>query len=288
MPETNSPYPPFHPERPDLQLVLEGDEFRREFPEESQYVEFKRGVGGDPLQETIVAFSNADGGVILVGVSDDGDVVGKPHDSGTIDSIHRVMRDVRDPGRYSLHRVFVDGLPIIAISVARRREGFAQMSTGVVRVRKGTRDEPLFGSELQQFINERSATRYELTSTSLSHRLRELQTCLTGLGLAFGWEPGERGGTPYREFGYAAGNRLTVAGALYLADEPSEVLGKAHVELLRYRDDESVDYDLRIEIGGPSASSTRDCCAKDPRRARHRACRARRTALRLGRECRRS
>ena len=123
------------------------------------------------------------------------------------------------------------------------------MSTGVVRVRKGTRDEPLFGSELQRFINERSATRYELTPTSLSIDSAK-PDLLTGLGRAFGWEP-ENVVERLPEFGYAAGNHLTVAGALYLADDPSKVLGKAHVELLRYRDDESVDYDLRIEIGGP-------------------------------------
>jgi ATP-dependent DNA helicase RecG len=232
-----------------LQLALDGDEFRREFPEEGQYVEFKQGIGRGPLQESVVAFSNASGGVILIGVSDAGDVVGKPHDSGTIDSIHQVMRDVRDPGRYSLHRVLVDGRPIIAISIARRLEGFAQVSSGVVRMRKGTRDEPLFGSELQQFINERSATRYELTPTSLSTDSAN-PDLLADLGQAFSWGS-ENAEERLQEIGYAAGDRLTVAGALYLTDEPSDVLGKVHVELLRYRDDESVDYDLRIEISGP-------------------------------------
>jgi ATP-dependent DNA helicase RecG len=249
MTSTNSPYPPFHPERPDLQLALEGEEFRREFPEEGQYVEFKQGVGRDPLQGTIVAFSNSDGGVILVGVTDDGDVVGKPHDSGTIDAIHQVMRDVRDPGRYSLHRISVDDRPIIAISIARRREGFAQMSSGVVRVRKGTRDEPLFGSELQQFINERSATRYELTPTSIAVGSANPELSAS-LGTAFGWGA-ENLAERLSEHGYATGSRLTVAGALYLTDDPGQELGKAHVELLRYRNDDSVDYDLRIEIGGP-------------------------------------
>jgi len=246
---TISPYPQFHPRRPDLQLVLEGEEFRSEFPEEGPYVEFKRGVGRDSLQETIVAFSNKDGGVILVGIADNGDVVGRPHDSGAIDAIHQVMRDVRDPGRYSVHRVSVDGRPIIAISVARRQEGFAQLSSGAVRVRKGARDEPLFGSELQQFINERSASRYELTPTSVSIGSANPEL-LAGLGKAFGWGA-QTLPEQLVEHGYAAGDRLTVAGALYLTDDPEQLLGKAHVELLRYRDDSSADPNRRIEIGGP-------------------------------------
>jgi ATP-dependent DNA helicase RecG len=246
---TNLPYPPFHPERADLPLVLGGEEFRREFPEEGQYVEFKRGIGRDQLQDTIVAFSNADGGVILVGVADDGTILGKPLDVGTTDSIHQVMRNVRDPGRYSLHRVSVDGRPIVAISVARRREGFAQVSNGVVRVRKGTRDEALFGSELQQLINERSATRFELTPTSMPIDSVNPEL-LVALGEAFGWGD-ESAAKRLAQRGFAEDSHLTVAGALFLVDDPSEVLGKTYIELLRYRDDDSVNYDLRIEIKGP-------------------------------------
>ncbi len=67
--------------------------------------------------------------------------------------------------------------------------------------------------------------------------------------MAFGWSNKsleER----LAEHGFASEGRLTVAGALYLLENPGDVLGKTHVELLRYRDDGSVDYDLRLEIGG--------------------------------------
>jgi predicted HTH transcriptional regulator len=79
------------------------EEFRRDFPEETNYLEFKQGVSRNQIQDTVVAFSNAGGGVILIGVADDGTVVGRQFDAGTVDSIHQVMRDVHDPGRYSLH-----------------------------------------------------------------------------------------------------------------------------------------------------------------------------------------
>jgi ATP-dependent DNA helicase RecG len=249
MPDTNSSYPPFHPERPDLPLVLDIDEFKREFPEEGEHVEFKTGLSRNQLQESVVSFSNASGGVILIGVSDTGEVVGKELDSGTADSIHQLMRDVHDPGRYAIHRVSVGGTGIVAISIARRREGFAQMSNGVVRIRKGTRDEPLFGSELQHLINERSSMRFELTPTKLA--VQDADPGLLGtLADTFDWEDrnlAER----LSERGYASENSLTVAGALYLCNDPGDLLGKTHVELLRYSDDESIDYELRVEIKGP-------------------------------------
>lgn len=246
---TNSPYPLFHAERPDLPLVLGLAEFRRAFPEEGQYLEFKSGMSRNQLQETVVAFSNADGGVILIGVSDEGEIAGKHLDAGTADAIHQIMRDVHDPGRYSLHEVSIEERAITVLSVARRQEGFAQVSNGVVRVRKGTRDEPLFGAELQHFINARSATRYELTPTSLSVEAADSDLAAE-FAATFGWGPAS---LPERlsEHGYASEGRLTVAGVLYLSGVPGEVLGKSHVEVLRYRDDETVDYDRRVAIEGP-------------------------------------
>lgn len=123
------------------------------------------------------------------------------------------------------------------------------MSNGGVQVRKGTRDEPLFGSALQHFLNERSATRYELTPTSIPLESADPEL-VASLREAFGWS-GENVAERLSESGYASGNRLTVAGALYFMGDPGGALGKAHIELLRYRDDESVDYDLRIEVKGP-------------------------------------
>lgn len=242
------PYPPFHPKRSELRLTLDFADFKREFPEEGPYIEFKRGVGSDTLQDTVVAFSNAGGGVILVGVEDDGAVTGRKLDAGTEDAIHRTIHNVRDPGRYSIHELSVSGRPIVVISVDRRDEGFAQTSSAVVKVRRGTRDEPLFGAELLRFISERSTKRYELSHTEIAvdsaepKRLAEIQT-------AFRWNRGEVGAR-LEEQGFVAEGNLTVVGAMCLAEHPALALGKAYVELLRFREDDSSAYDLRLEFSG--------------------------------------
>jgi predicted HTH transcriptional regulator len=89
-------------------MVLTTAEFRAAFPEESSLVEFKAGVSGAQLQDTAVAFSNARGGVILIGVADDGTVRGRRLDAGTQDDIHGALATARDVGRYALHQVDVD------------------------------------------------------------------------------------------------------------------------------------------------------------------------------------
>src|SRR6185312_4489428 len=95
---------------------------------------------------------------------------------------------------------------------------------------------------------ERTASRYESTPVdvpvrSVDPRLRAV------LAKAMRWE--RAGAERLREAELADGDRLTVAGALYLLRDPSRALGKAHVELRRFADHATVDYDRRVEIRGP-------------------------------------
>lgn len=137
---------------------------------------------------------------------------------------------------------------VVVIAVARRREGFAQTSSGVVRVRRGSRDDPLFGAELVRFANERTSSRYETTVTDV--RLDAVDSDLRAeLGRACGWP---RATTDrLREMQLADGSHLTVAGALYLLRDPQRALGKVHLELQRFPDDATIDYDQRRELRGP-------------------------------------
>jgi hypothetical protein len=115
-------------------------------------------------------------------------------------------------------------------------------------MRRGTRDDPLFGTELVQFANERTSVRYE--TTALDVPLTEASVELRReIGRAMGWA--RTTGDRLHEAELASAGRLTVAGALYLLDDPARVLGKTFVELLRFADDTSIDYDRRHEIGGP-------------------------------------
>lgn len=200
------------------------------------------------LQNSAVAFSNADGGVILIGVRDDGSIAARALDAGTQGDVHRAMQAARDVGRYGLSQLDVDGKPVSILAIARRREGFAQTSAGVVRVRRGTRDDPLFGAELVRFANERTSSRYETTAidAEINDIAPELRAEI-GRALNVSRVTIER----LRTAELAADDRLTVAGALYLLNDPVAPLGKAFVEILRFPDDATVNYDRRDEIRGP-------------------------------------
>ncbi len=50
-------------------MVLSEEEFSDAFPGEGEFGEFKQGVSVNRVQEAAVAFSNADGGVLIAGVA---------------------------------------------------------------------------------------------------------------------------------------------------------------------------------------------------------------------------
>ena len=243
-------YPLFHPASPDpAPLFLSLAEFRDAFPEESEHVEFKQGLSADQLQQVAVAFSNADGGVILVGVAPDGRVVGVADSPSTRDRIYGALGQARNLGRILLHAVQVGGQPVVVVATARRQEGVAQTGDGRVLVRRGTEKVPLFGEELLGVMNARALGRFEVVSTSA--RVSDAEpAALAALAAAYRWSGGlveER----LRERGFVAADSdaLTVAGALLVLPDPGEVLGKAFIEIRRLT--ASGSSDLRLEIRGP-------------------------------------
>jgi ATP-dependent DNA helicase RecG len=244
-------YPPFHPSNPDPDpLFMSAEEFDRSFPSESEFVERKSGFNRTAVQEATVAFSNTDGGVVLVGVDDVGAVVGRELTSGLLDDIHTAMREARDPGRYLVNELRVDERAIVVISVARRVEGFSQTSSGRVLVRRGTMKVALFGAELARFINERSLQRFEETEAPATIEDAD-PGVVSELAETFGWSRD----VPNRlaEHGLltrGGRERLTIARALYLLPGPAEHLGKAFIEVLRFPA-EGAEYDKRTEIRGP-------------------------------------
>ncbi|MGH9189153.1 MAG: ATP-binding protein [Acidimicrobiales bacterium] len=232
-------------------MVLSPSEFVDLFPEEGDYIEFKQGLEIDALRQTLAAFSNADGGVIAIGVSDDGQVLGHSLTGEAEARIHRLVSEVHNAGRYDIRSVPVGEKAVTFLAVDRRREGFAQDTDGAVLMRRGASNVRLFGAELGAFIADRRLSRFEATATEVT--LQEADpTLLERVAGAWGWGQDPRADRLV-EHGLAERNRdvqLTVAGVLYLLDDPSSVLGKSFIEIYRYAPG-GRDYDKRVAIRGP-------------------------------------
>lgn len=245
---------------------LSAEQFAKEFPAESESIEFKEGVPLDQIAKTAVAFSNTDGGVILLGVANTGQIKGLSLSSDKEIEIHNRLASVGELGAYQIHRFKVEGRDIAAIGVDRQRDGFAQLSNGQIMERRGASNHTLMGAQLADFIARRFVRAPEVTATAASADQIDHDRAFQ---LAEAWEwniAGERDLLMQRlrdnAFLIAADHdeRLSVAGALYLIADPGLVLGKAYVEVFRYRDD-GLDYDRRAEFRGPLPEQVRSATA---------------------------
>jgi ATP-dependent DNA helicase RecG len=253
---TNMSYPLYHfSSNEDTPMVMTLGEFAAAYPGEGDYIEFKRGMGLDRIREAVTAFSNADGGVVLIGVDNEGHVIGHELDGEGEAKLHRLVGEVSNPGRYDIHSIRVEARGVTVLAIDRRREGFAQTPDGVVRVRKGASNPPLFGGDLNAFMSKRSLTRFETTPTDVPIAALS-KPRLYSLAGAWGWPTDSKDELEERllERGLAVrqgrGDRLTIAGVLYLLDDPAAIVGKAYIEVFRYKD-QSNTYDKRTVFGGP-------------------------------------
>ncbi len=227
-------------------------DFTASFAAESDYVERKTGAGQRALAKTITAFSNTDGGVILIGVRDDGAILGRGLTEGVESAVHEAALTVHDPGRYRIREVDVGGTPVTVVSVGKREQGFAQTADGQILVRRGARSVPLLGAELLSFITSRALQRFDETDSGVTIARADAEL-VDELRRAYRWR-GDAIQARLIEHKFATINgepHLTVAGALMLLKRPGDFLGKAYVEILRLPG-EGVDYDRRVEFAGPA------------------------------------
>ena len=233
-------------------------QFAATFPSESSYVEWKEGIGRNSIQRAVVAFSNADGGVIMIGVSDRGQPTGRPLDANLEKQLWEIVNHVESPGSIELHGLAVEGVAITAVSVARRREGVAQTSDGTALIRMGKQNLPLTGAALVESVSRRVQDSFDsgLAPWSLAEADPDL---LRLLSTAFEIDPNsserdradaleERGMVVHRG-GEAL---LTKAGALFLVPDASREFGKCFVEVFRFPE-AGAEHDRRVVFEGTPA-----------------------------------
>lgn len=245
------PYPPLHPKHPaPTPLTMTRAEFAATYPGESAHVEFKTGVGTKTVAETAVALANHEGGVVFFGVRDDGVLTGKQATQGIEDKLHDGMRAVIGSPRYEVTRLSIDGHALPALIVWPLQEGVAQTADGRILVREGSRDVPLMGTRLVTFVTSRATRIHAVERQPSGWSTSEADPALVaGLQEARGWRDWQARGLGDR-IGFSVDGRLTVAGALFLRADPESRLGRAYVEILRFPDDTTEDYDLRRTITG--------------------------------------
>lgn len=149
---------------------------------ENKTTEFKREYVDD-IKNTIIAFANCDGGMLFVGVNDDGSVCGITDIDGTMLRITNAIRDAVQPDItmfVECKNEIMDGKPVVCVSVQRgTARPYYLHGKGIrpegVYVRQGASTVPATETAILNMIKETSVDSYE-AARSLNQQLTFTQT----------------------------------------------------------------------------------------------------------------
>jgi ATP-dependent DNA helicase RecG len=230
------------------------EEFQQLIGRESARVELKTGASGKPLQEAMVALSNTAGGLLVIGVDDRRQLIGRPLDQATEERIHAAAAEAHNLGRYDVREIHVGTRPLVIIEVARREEGIAQTSDGRILVRKGPRNQAVVGDAVWQLLTSRTLRRFEQAASGVALD-RAAHDDLNRICAAHGWQPDDvRLHDRLRERGLAGDTELTIAGALLLTDPRQTISASKFMVEIRWYDGVGPDYRRRTVVEGPLPS----------------------------------
>lgn len=121
---------------------------------EGQYVEYKQRLGGTSVNaafaNTVAAFANGSGGTVLLGVADDGAIVGYP-ELKAADQIENIIRDkIVEHPPIRIETTEVNAKPVVVVSVAPGPPAAGPyLSSGRVMIRLGATTREARPSEIK-------------------------------------------------------------------------------------------------------------------------------------------
>jgi len=125
-----------------------------EYVEDSMH-ELKENVG-DSVPKTIAAFANTEGGELLIGIKDNGEVIGieeKALDE-TQRKLEEYIKSIVPVPNHNISRLEINGKNVILVNVQKISDGFCTYK-GVFYYRHGTETTKLEGSMLKDFLISR-------------------------------------------------------------------------------------------------------------------------------------
>ncbi len=214
------------------------------------------------IAETLVAFANTDGGVLVIGVDAEGRAVGVDPEEVEA-ALREALLRCRPPVQTRWEQNEADGKTVVLLHVPRSPE-LHSLDDGRVLIRRGAENRPLEGREIQQLAATKSVGDYEAEVVPGAGR-EDLDEAMIEEYLA------KREARQRRRFAGTVAELLveigatdpegrpTVAGLLLFGKQPQRFLPQSGVVFVKYPgttphgEGGLPGYARREEIGGPLA-----------------------------------
>jgi ATP-dependent DNA helicase RecG len=218
---------------------------------ESEQVEFKSGVDKEPhIEEAACAFLNAQGGTIVVGVKDDGHLVGLPGVEEKVPEVQRrLLAAISPPAPLSVTVENMQGKKLIVIDVPQGLEK-PYVCKGKIMVRRGTDVVPAGASEISYLIGQRAHTeaRWErlpalgVEEDDLDAALirKVAETIKERRG--YTTDPGKKPTKVLERLGLVQAGLITNAALVLFGKNPAEWYPQTRVRAARFRGDDRTEF----------------------------------------------
>jgi len=214
----------------------------------------------DALAETMVAFANADGGTLYVGINEKGKPTGTVFPDEFDDIVRQAAVSCCPPIPAEWQQTEIGG-KFIFVGHVRRSPELHTLADGRVLVRTGEENRPLSGDQVSQLATTRSVGDYEADSVAGATRDDFDETLLA----EFTEKWGERQGHPFTrplddlmvEMGWLTREKQpTVAGLLLFGSNPQAFIPKSGLTFVRFEgiqmrgEGGQPGYGRRVEVKG--------------------------------------
>jgi ATP-dependent DNA helicase RecG len=161
---------------------------------ESEYVELKQ-IVVDDIKKEVIAFANSGGGILYVGISDSGEVIGLENADSDVININNMLRDSIKPDitLFAQSKIeCIEGKEIVVIEVQSGTERPYYLAGKGIRpegvfVRHGTSTVPATDTAIRRMIRETDGESYEkLRSTEQTLTFSFTETEFLKRGVPFG------------------------------------------------------------------------------------------------------
>jgi ATP-dependent DNA helicase RecG len=223
---------------------------------ESERTEFTSGVNLDSIGSAVASFLNGEGGTLLVGVGERGEILGIPDPQETAQRLHRALADRLSPGApYSVNVESLRDKPVIVIDVPPGTEA-PYVYAGRIPVRRGPQTGYATAHEITHLIMGRHDIRWErqpALGADLSDLDRE-EILTTAKEVAdrrlYDWSAPDHHGSILQDLNLMQDETVLNSAVVLFGRAPARLYPQTRVRLSRFAGDDRTEFvDNRILEG---------------------------------------